>query len=87
MNHLQMVNRQLQYLRLLQLRRPLFLAGGGDQALELREAGVDAVPPLLLDDPAPPLARQQLTGVAAGRAEGGRGGLMVVKLGRYTLDR
>lgn len=59
--HLQVVYGQLEDFRFLQLSAALLLAGGWHQSLQLRERGVDAVAPLLLDDATPPLAREQLT--------------------------
>lgn len=66
MYHLQMVDRQLEYLCLLQLGAALLLAGGRHQPLEFCQRGVDAVAPLLLDDPSAPLARHELAGIATG---------------------
>lgn len=56
MKHLEVVDGHLQDLSLLQLGGALLLEGGGYESPQLREAGVDAVSPTLLNDTSPLLA-------------------------------
>lgn len=62
-----MLHGQLKDFGLLQLGGSLLLVGGGHQALEFGERGVDPIPPLLLDHSASLLAAHQL---AAARLTG-----------------
>lgn len=56
MKHLEVVDRHLQDLSLLQLGGALLLEGGGYEAPQLRETSVDTVSATLLDDTSPLLA-------------------------------
>ncbi len=63
MQHLEVVDGELQDLGFLQLGGALLLEGRGHQAPQLRQGGVDAVAAPLLDHTPPLLAGQQLTAV------------------------
>lgn len=70
MEHLQVIHRHLQDLRLLQLGGALFLKGSGDQSSQFRKAAVDAVSATFLYDPSALLPGLHLRGAGGGQRPG-----------------